>query len=148
MFASIILISAVFVIVANKSSIAVEQFEDFTTYRENYIHEAQIVLNNAIYDNKNLSAELISFTEEFISYTETKNQDVGIVYLYSFDNNIYVGNYLNEPIIINPGQNLLIEQEKKINFKKTISIKYRNETFSYKFSDPDEIVLKSLFVKE
>ncbi len=149
MFTAVILISYVFFIVANKSSISTSEVENLELYLDNYIHEATIVINNAVYYNNNISTALNNFTESYIAYTEDKNLDIGIVSLYSYNNQIIIANYLKEFIIIDGlAQALIPGNERAVNYNNTITIEYKNETYNYYFSNPDIIELKTLFVKE
>ena len=147
MFAAIILISFVFVIVSNNSNISKTNTKKYQTYLDNYKEEAIIVINNAVYENKNISYELRNYTEYFISYATGKDLDIGLTYLYSNNNYIYIVNYLNYPVLINPfGINLEKNNEVKVNFNETIVVKYHNESYYFYFSRPDEIEFKTLFV--
>ena len=149
MFGAVILISYVFFIVANKSSISTSEVENLEIYLDNYVYEAKIVINNAIYSNENISQELNNYTESYITYAESKNIDVGIVSLYSNDNQIFVANYLKDSITVNTLTPVLNKAEERVvNYNNTITIEYQNETYYYYFSDPEKIELKTLFIKE
>ena len=149
MFAAVILISYVFFIVANKSSISTSDVENLEIYLDNYVYEAKIVINNAIYSNKNISQELNNYTESYITFAESKNIGVGIVSLYSNDNQIFVANYLKDSITVNTLTPVLNKAEERVvNYNNTITIEYQNETYHYSFSNPEKIELKTLFIKE
>ena len=149
MFGAVILISYVFFIVANKSSISTSEVENLEIYLDNYVYEAKIVINNAIYSNENISQELNNYTESYITYAESKNIGVGIVSLYSNDNQIFVANYLKDSITVNTLTPVLNKAEERVvNYNNTITIEYQNETYYYYFSDPEKIELKTLFIKE
>lgn len=149
MFGAVILISYVFFIVANKSSISTSEVENLEIYLDNYVYEAKIVINNAIYSNENISQELNNYTESYITYAESKNIDVGIVSLYSNDNQIFVANYLKDSITVNTLTPVLNKAEERVvSYNNTITIEYQNETYYYYFSDPEKIELKTLFIKE
>lgn len=149
MFAGVILISYVFFIVANKSSISTSEVKNLEIYLDNYVYEAKIVINNAIYENKNISNELNIFTESFITYAESKNIGLGILSLYSNDNQIFIANYLNDFVMINGLTPVLNKAEERVvDYNNIVTIEYRNETYYYHFSNPNEIELKTLFIKE
>ena len=46
------------------------QLESFKNYRDNYLYESRVVINNAVYYNKNISPELKNFTVAFIDYAD------------------------------------------------------------------------------
>ena len=114
MFGAVILISYVFFIVANKSSISTSEVENLEIYLNNYVYEAKIVINNAIYSNENISQELNNYTESYITYAESKNIGVGIVSLYSNDNQIFVANYLKDSIMVNALTPVLNKAEERV----------------------------------
>ena len=66
MFGAIVLVSLVFVIVSNNSVISMSSVQDTKNYLNNYKYEAKVVINNALYANKNVSYELRNYTESFI----------------------------------------------------------------------------------
>ena len=149
MFAAVILISYVFFIVANKSSIDTSEIENLENYLDNYVYEAKIVINNAIYSNKNISYELNNLTKSYITFAESKNIDIGIVSLYSNDDQIFIANFLKDSIMVNALTPVLNPTEKRVvSYNSTITIEYQNETYYYYFSNPEEIELKTLFIKE
>ena len=88
MFGAIVLVSLVFVIVSNNSVISMSSVQDTKNYLNNYKYEAKVVINNALYANKNVSYELRNYTESFITYGENKNLDFDIMYIYSNNNNL------------------------------------------------------------
>ena len=149
MFLAIIFLSAVFLIVSNGTSINTRDVEDFQKYLNNYVYEAGIVINNAVYHNSNISLDLREYTENFISYMKNKDTDIGVVFIYTYDNKMFIDNYLNDPVLIsslgltiNPGEEIYYTYQEKV------SLKYRNETFTYQFSDSEGTEFKTLFVKE
>ena len=149
MFAAVILISYVFFIIANKSTIDTSEVENLENYLDNYVYEAKIVINNAVRDNKNISSELNNYTESYITYAESKNIGLGIVSLYSNDNEIFIANYLKDSITVNALPPVLESTEERVfSYNNTITIEYQNETYYYYFSSPEKIELKTLFIKE
>ena len=107
------------------------------------------MINSGIYSNKNISQELNNYTESYITFAESKNIGVGIVSLYSNDNQIFVANYLKDSITVNTLTPVLNKAEERVvNYNNTITIEYQNETYYYYFSDPEKIELKTLFIKE
>ena len=138
--------STVFLITANRSSIDVSQMEDLRNYHKNYIHEANIVINNAIMYDKNITKELMDYTNSYIDYAKTKEMDLGIVFLYSKDDKIHIVNFLNEPVLVstvglevNSGQSLTID------LVDTVTLNYQGNNYNYFFSS--DILFKTLFVE-
>jgi len=149
MFAAILFISAVFVIVTNKSSISLRNFEKSDEYLDNYVYEAKMVMNNARYHDSDVQEALKNLTEAYMEYAESKNVDVGVLYIFTEDGRMYFGNYLKEPVLIKPSSvTLQPEDELEIDFEESIDIEYGNETYNYEFSGPNQIEFKTLLVKK
>ena len=144
MFGAIVLVSLVFVIVSNNSVISMSSVQD----TKNYKYEAKVVINNALYANKNVSYELRNYTESFITYGENKNLDFDIMYIYSNNNNLYIVNYLNQSVLVTSlGLTVNKEQEVSTGFVNDLTVKYNNESYNFNFTSPDEVELKTLFVQ-
>ena len=149
LFAALIFVSAVFLVVANSSSISLREIDDFETYQKNYLHEAKIVINNAIMDNLNISDQLGEYTSEYISYLSSKDIDLGVLILLASEDKIYIDNYLNEPVLISTlGFSLNPGEKMSTGFREELEVEYRNETYSFSFSGSYLTELKTLFVKE
>ncbi len=148
MFGAIVLVSLVFVIVSNNSVISMSSVQDTKNYLNNYKYEAKVVINNALYANKNVSYELRNYTESFITYGENKNLDFDIMYIYSNNNNLYIVNYLNQSVLVTSlGLTVNKEQEVSTGFVNDLTVKYNNESYNFNFTSPDEVELKTLFVQ-
>ena len=146
-FAAIILISFVFAIASSKPKISKTNSENYQNYLDNYKEEAYVVINNAVYENKNISYELRNYTEYFISYTDTKALNMGLIYMYSNSGYIYIVNYLNQPVLINPSDiSLEKNHETRIDFNESITLRYQNESYNFYFSRSDEIEFRTLIV--
>ncbi|MFH2020506.1 MAG: hypothetical protein ABIJ34_03775 [archaeon] len=147
-FAGVILISLAYVIISGKPSADIDEIGKLKEYSTNYENEARIVINNAIHDKKNISGELRNYTEEYLVYSDSKDLGLGILYLYSYKDNVYIVNYLNDAAGINNGEiTILPGEEKTIQFTNTTNIKYRNITYSFQFAYPSEVLIKTLLVQ-
>ncbi|MBT3721318.1 hypothetical protein HN789_00920 [archaeon] len=145
-FAAIILVGMVFFVVSNQPSLTAKDTSQVKKYFDNYKYEAKIVLDNAIYQKKNISYELKNYTERFIAYGDSKNLDLRILFIYSYENELHIVNYLKEPVLINTiGSNIENGQEVVLAVN-TSQITYSNKTYTYQFN-PDLIEFKALFVK-
>src|SRR3989344_5612716 len=100
LFAAIVLIVSSFVIYSSSSTLSAREVDEFKTYLDNYLYEARVVMNNAIYNNLNVSTTLSNFTEHFISYARNKDLDIGIAFIYSENSKLHIVNYLNQPLLI------------------------------------------------
>ncbi len=76
-------------------------FSDFDTLSKNYMHEAPIVLNSAIYEGDyQVEDNLDRFTREYLGYAQQKNPTLGLFYVYSQagSQKVTVANYMSNPL--------------------------------------------------
>lgn len=145
-FAAVILIGLVFLIVSSQPSFSSRNNKNLKNLFDNYKYEAEIIIDNALYEDKNISYELRNYTEQFIAYAKNKDMDIGILYLYSYQNYTYIVNYLNQEVLVNP---IAVPIQKKGEIKTSVNttqIVYSNNTYTYKFTQ-DQIKFKALFVE-
>ena len=147
-FAALIFISFIFFIASNQSRISLSKEDPSQAYLDNYIYEGKIVINYAIRQSINISSALSNFTESFITYTRSKDLDVGILSMYSYQQKIFIVNYLKDPILITSGGiRLNPGEETALDFAAEVDLNYQNESYRYYFSSPTEPEFKVLFVK-
>jgi hypothetical protein len=146
MFGAIIFMAGVFAIFYSKSGITVKRLDDIKDVWENYLYEGTNVLNSAVYYKANVSEAMRNYTESFIEYKASEIPGLGIVYMFSRENEIHVINYIPENIELEGEGSLAYTQEKVMVFQETVGIKYSNETYSYYFDSPDKIELKVMLV--
>jgi len=147
-FAAIVLIAGFLAVVTNKSTISFEKVDNIAALKQNYVHESNIIINNAVYQNKNISTQLRQFTEEFIEYAKNKNINLGIIFLYSQHDKVYIVNYLKEPVLIKSVGKLHPKKELYVEFAYKIQLDYMNETFTFYFKNQDVIEFNTLLLKE
>lgn len=93
--AIIILILIIFSIAMEYNKIVAKQKEmDFEQLSQNYITEAQKVINEAIENGDDVSEKLSGFTNEFIVYAKTKDPGIGMLYMFGNGSGLYMENYL------------------------------------------------------
>ncbi len=147
MFGAILFITSVFVIYTSRSGLVLKEIGAFENYRDNYLYEGLNVLNNAIYEKSNLSDAMRNYTFSFLEFAQSNNGNIGLVFLFSRENRIYVNNFINEPIIVQEINTINYLEEKVIDYEDTISLNYHNETYSYIFTMPEKTELKVLLVE-
>lgn len=77
--------------------------DDFEALSKNYEIESAKFVNGLLKGDKEISNAFKNFTALFTSYSKTKNPDFGLIYAFDYKNSLYVGNYLNESIIVKKG---------------------------------------------
>ena len=99
--AALILIFVIFILVSQSNVIRELVLEnDFERLTKNYEAESSRFVNSLLAAKENISDKFLEFTIYFTSYSKTQNPDFGLIYLFDYDNKLYIGNYLNESIKI------------------------------------------------
>ena len=145
-FASIVLSTVIFFTVINRIVLQ-DADKEFNYVYENYIYEANKVINNAVFSQSNISNQFSNYTLDFIEYIKSKNSDMGISYMLIFQNDIRIVNYLNGPIYYN--RQYLIEKSDQRLFRNAgnFSIVYNNRTYYYGLDSSESIQFKALVEK-
>jgi hypothetical protein len=98
---SVLLAVAVFGVTSNSNTIKEAiLFEDFEDLSDNYIQESEYVINYALESKLNVEDLLNEFTQDYLDYSEQKNPNLQLLYVYSDGENVYLANYFNGPIQI------------------------------------------------
>jgi len=144
---AIIFCSVMFLLLYNKEPIP-KLNPEFESLYNNYVYESPIVINNALYNNKNVTSQFRNFTSDFIGYAKEKNIDLGIFYVLKLDNYIEAVNYLKETANITT-INMTIAPDNYLILNKSnnISIKIKDTTYTYNMTD-DKIQFKVLLMKQ
>jgi hypothetical protein len=61
---------------------------------DNYASEAPKVINNAIYEGRNVSLDIDHFSDEFMYYAGTRNINLSLLYILIYKGDITVSNRL------------------------------------------------------
>ena len=74
--------------------------ENFDSVSQNYIVEGTKLVNHALENqDDDIKEQIETFTQEYLSYAEQIDPNLGLLYVYSDDvGNVYVKNYLSEPV--------------------------------------------------
>ncbi len=74
--------------------------DNFEEIGKNFEVESAKFLNSLIGANLNVEKAFLNFTVLFTSYAKTKNPDFGLLYLFMYNEKLYVGNYLHDRIAV------------------------------------------------
>lgn len=80
-----------------------EIIDDFETLSRNYDIEASNFMNKLLASEKTpnqVKKEFDEFTCDFTKFAKNQNPDFSLIYIFEYRENIYIGNYLKQPIII------------------------------------------------
>ena len=82
--------------------------DDFEEISSNYEIESAKFVNSLIgQDTEKVVNSFASFSSIFSSYAKTKNPEFSLIYLFSYNDGLYVGNFLDEEVSINSIQQTL-----------------------------------------
>tara|TARA_Y100000310_G_scaffold302635_1_gene340223 strand:+ start:59635 stop:60321 length:687 start_codon:yes stop_codon:yes gene_type:complete len=77
--------------------------DNFEELSDNYALESSKLINSLINSEKEILDSFSSFTLLFTSYSKAINPSFGLIYSLEYDENIQIGNFLNEPITVDNG---------------------------------------------
>lgn len=104
LIAALILIGILYVILAQPNKYYQDPLErDFNKISKNYYIESNKIINSLI--NQESSSEQVyenftRFTTIFTSYAKAQNPEMGLIYIFHYDEDVQVGNYLDEAITV------------------------------------------------
>ncbi len=132
---AIIFCSVMFVLLYSRQP-AQEVNSEFSLLYNNYIYEAPIAINNALYENKDISSNFENFTLNFISFAKEKNIDFKVFYILIHDGKTELVNYLNAPVNITSSNLLLnISQKTTMLNPGNLTIEFEGNTYSYNITN-------------
>lgn len=69
---------------------------DFSGLYLNFMNEAKYVVNSAIYQNRNLTADFNEYVDEYIRLAATEGVNASLFYIIVYENDLYLGNRIGE----------------------------------------------------
>ncbi|MBD3313393.1 hypothetical protein GF345_03040 [Candidatus Woesearchaeota archaeon] len=111
--------------------------EAFSVYN-NYISEAPVVINSALFSQRNITEDMDEFTEDFIIHAYTKNINLSILYIIGHDDFIAVSNRMSRSVnittsegesVIGTSDTLYLDEQELVNIEfDTIEYPFRIDT--------------------
>lgn len=102
-----LILALVLYMLMTKTNLVYEQdiTDDFETLSKNYDIEASKFMNSLLSEgDTNIITKFDKFTVDFTNYALNQNPDFGLIYVFDYEDengdNLYIGNYLRNPIII------------------------------------------------
>lgn len=133
---ALILLVPTYSLLISQQSFTKEKTTNFDLISKNYISESRIIINNALYNNKNIYGELELFTDKFKEYSNTKNIDLKILYIIKNGDFYRISNHLKKDIdILNFNITLKSDETISLNITDEVIIKYEETDYVYKFSN-------------
>ena len=107
--AALIISVVVFILVLRPNVVVQEKFEDdFEKLSGNYEYESTRFTNSLINQELGVSSSFFNFTLLFTSYSKSQNPNFNLIYAFGFDDKINIGNFMEEQIVIDDGDNQYI----------------------------------------
>ncbi len=130
---AIVLIATVFLYSSAQTETPKRQ-NTFREISENYFKEAPYVLNSALQNSENLNEKMENFTRSFISYAKSRNADMGIIYIYSINNTITMGNFMKETAAFG-STDLLANETRTFNLTAAFTVSLNSNIYHFNISN-------------
>ena len=145
-FTALILSVASFVLIQSGSFNA-DSRDDFDILVDNYVHEGKNIINNALYEDKEVFLELQRYTDSFGDFANSKNINLNILFMYIHNDKVNIKNQLGKSVVVY-SKNSTINNYGTETFNQTdwIVIEFNSE--SYNFTTDKSIDFKVLAIKE
>ena len=144
-FIAILLITYAFNI-ARPVPFAQEKPDVFRELYKNFITESSVVVNNALYENKNVSGKFLEFSNGYADYARTRSSQFRFAYVLKEKDMLVVGNKLGISInlsLTNASYNVTDSSTKTIRSQDiTLAVAGVNYDFAI---GPEPYQVKSLF---
>mgnify|MGYP001566679939 CR=1 FL=1 len=142
---ALLLISYAFQLARQEAPIR-KQSDAFQLLHEGYLAEGARVINNAVYEEANVTERFRSFTDDYVAFAKSSEPSFGLAYLLRYKDTLTIGNRLAAGLNVTAGgASFLVPQ----NSESTVSASNATLTVSgisydFGFSGSD-IQLKALF---
>lgn len=144
-FIAILLIAFAFNI-SRPQTLAGPKADAFRELHQNFDTESEIVINNALYRNVNVSEAYIAFTGDYFDYARTKSPKFRFLYLLKDDDSLLIGNELGLSVkvsVSNTSYNLTHDSKLTIT-PQTVTIDLEGLKYDFIFTS-ETYQIKALF---
>ncbi len=142
---ALLLISYAFQLARQEVPIRV-QSDTFRLLYEGYLAEGAKVINNAVYEEANVTERFRSFTNDYVAFAKSSDSGFGLAYLLKYKDTLTIGNRLDTDLNVTAGgTGFLVPQgsERAVSATNaTLLISGINYNFGFSGSD---IQLKAMF---
>lgn len=118
----------------------------FEELHDNYVKDAKITINNAVYTDQNISQAMKDFTTNYMLYARTRDARFEVLYLVKENSTIYIDNRITQSVIVE-GTELTHGSKRTISTQNPVDIKVGSTTYSLEIND-EPIQFKAIFRKE
>ena len=119
----------------------------FSQLHESFMGEATIAINNAVYQNKNVSKQLEDFATLYSQYAKTKDPKFRYLYVLAYQDKMTIHNRLGKEVFYN-FQTLTDNQVYYFDRKDTITLTIDKINYPFKLNPSENVQLKAIFISE
>ncbi len=123
-----------------------KQSDAFRLLHEGYLAEGARVINNAVYEEANVTERLRSFTNGYVAFAKSSEPNFGLAYLLMYNGQLTIGNRLAAALnVTSGGASFLVPQgsESAVSAANaTLTVSGINYDFGFSGSD---VQLKAVF---
>ena len=121
--------------------------ETFQLLHEGYISEGAAVINNAVYEEANVTARFAGFTGDYMAFAKSADPGFRLVYLLRYRDQLVVGNMLDSGINATLGSTdyVIGSNSGQAVTASNATIRVAGVSYGFAFSQEGEIQLKALF---
>lgn len=145
---TVIILSVIVFLISEVPARTEKTSTDHHSLYENFVSEAPKVINNAVYEDRNVSDDIDKFSDDFIYYAGTKNINLSLFYILVYNEDIIISNRLGrEANITAEGGETVIQSSRKVFMNDKDRINVEIGSSSYPFSiDAGETQFKLIFM--
>lgn len=120
--------------------------DTFQLLHEGYVSEGSAAINNAVYEDANVTARFSAFTDDYMAFARSAEPGFRLVYLLKYRDWLTVGNRLGDGLNVSVGSSsYLAGSSSEITVPvAAASFKISGIPYDFAFSD-EEIQLKAVF---
>ncbi len=145
-FTALILIAIAFGVTTGRAMVK-PLSPTFSQLHETFMSEATIAINNAVYEDKNVTKQLEDFTRTFSHYAKTKDPQFKFLYILAYHDKMTIHNRLGKEV----SYNFQTLSDSSINYfdrKETITLTMDKINYPFKLNPSENVQLKAIFISE
>ncbi len=121
--------------------------ETFQLLHEGYISEGMAAINNAVYEEANVTARFASFTDDYLAFAKSADPGFRLVYLLRYKGQLVVGNRLDSGLNTTLGSAgyVIGPNSEQAAVVSNATVRVAGISYDFRFSQEGEIQLKALF---
>ncbi len=121
--------------------------DTFQLLHEGYISEGMAVINNAVYEEANVTARFASFTDDYLAFAKSADPGFRLVYLLRYKDKLVVGNRLDSGLnaTLGSADYVIGSNSEQTAAMSNATVRVAGISYDFRFLQEGEIQLKALF---